>query len=88
MIPRNHRFRLLNVPAVLVVMLACGFGTFGTPSDVFGQAKPKEKEELKPPIPPTDKEAKANYWGMLAVLVGVGVLCAVNLIPSKRGHQD
>ncbi|MBX3386728.1 MAG: hypothetical protein KF768_09170 [Phycisphaeraceae bacterium] len=61
-----------------------------TPDPAHAQARPGQRtaEPLRPPVPPVDREAKANYWGALAVILGIALLCAANLIPSKRGHQD
>ncbi len=84
----KNGIRGFGASGLALVLAAGAIGTLGVTGEVSGQVRNKPKEELRPPIPPTDKEAKANYWGGLAVIVSLGTLCAVSLIPSKRGHQD
>lgn len=64
----------------------------GVASDAaMAQTKDKDKrkqEDLKPPVPPNEKEMPTHYWGLAALLLGIGVVLTANLIPSKRGHQD
>lgn len=47
-------------------------------------------EEERPPSPPTAREADSIPWPVKLVVAPliVATCVAVNLIPSKRGHQD
>ncbi len=48
------------------------------------------QEEERPPSPPTAREADTIPWPIKLVVVPlvIAVCVGVNLIPSKRGHQD
>lgn len=62
-----------------------------TATDALAQPKDnkKKQEELRPPLPPQPSgDQPAHYMGLLIMLVGIGLVVGINLIPSKRGHQD
>lgn len=83
--PRKRAAIRSALGAAMAIGLVAGVAT-----DVaLAQPKDKKKqEELKPPVPPNDKEMPTHYWGLAALLLGIGLVTAANLIPSKRGHQD
>ena len=43
---------------------------------------------IAPPQPTMNKNAPAAWIGMLLMVVIVGVILAISLMPSRRGHQD
>lgn len=83
--PRKRAAIRSALSAAMAIGLVAGFAT----DAALAQPKDKKKqEELKPPVPPNDKEMPTHYWGLAALLLGIGFVTAANLIPSKRGHQD
>ena len=82
--PRGHS------ALFIASLLATAFlWTTGTHDALAQSNKDKKKqEELKPPTPPDTNIPGTHYWGIGAVILGTGLIVGVNLIPSKRGHQD
>lgn len=69
--------------ALAAAALTCTFAA--TPA--AAQSSSKKAEKLEPPTP---GQAKPDgiVWPMLLGIVVAGAALAVNLLPSKRGHQD
>lgn len=80
-----------KIITALGLALSAGM-VLGVASDAaLAQTKDKDKrkqEDLKPPVPPNEKEMPTHYWGLAVLLLGIGIVLTANLIPSKRGHQD
>lgn len=71
-----------------VFVVTAGALSFNPPaSDALAQTAPAEVEQIRPPTPgKQDSPPVILYWLVLAVTVILVV--GVNLMPSKRGHQD
>jgi hypothetical protein len=78
---------ILNL-AALVITAAAGLGTFAAPQASAQTGSSSRKvEKLEPPTPGTAKP-DGIVWPMIMGMVVAGAALTVNLIPSKRGHQD
>lgn len=51
-------------------------------------AAPALPPALRPPAPGNNKNAPAVWIGMLLMVVLAGIVIAISLMPSRRGHQD
>ncbi len=86
-----NRWKRSKIISALGLALSAGMMLSVATDAAMAQPKDKDKrkqEDLKPPVPPNDKEMPTHYWGLAALLLGIGIVLTANLIPSKRGHQD
>jgi hypothetical protein len=80
--PRNPLRTLAIGVCVAGMTLAC------LPAPASAQPKPTTTE-LNPPIPaPPKTEGTSRLITILEAIVLASLIVGVNLIPSKRGHQD
>ena len=89
--PRRSLARLAPRMASSVLVGVFALGAFAMPAaDASAQPKDKKKqEELRPPVPPQSAgDMPTHYMGLTVLLLGIGLVVGINLIPSKRGHQD
>ena len=70
----------------LSAVLCCGMAAQPAAAQ-SGSSSTKKVDNLEPPTP---GQAKTDgiVWPMIMGIVVAGAALVVNLIPSKRGHQD
>ncbi len=75
-------------PAAVVLLTVAALGGFA--ASASGQTSGSARNRVEKLEPPTPGQAKTDavVWPMLMGLVIAGAALTVNLIPSKRGHQD
>jgi hypothetical protein len=74
--------------AAIHVVLAAAL--LSLPAVALAQTGSSSKKTVEKLEPPTPGQAKTDgiVWPMLMGILVAGVALTVNLIPSKRGHQD
>jgi hypothetical protein len=78
---RSRRFAAIAV-------IAASFAAIAPAPLAMAQPKPTAVE-LNPPVPsPPKTEGASRLITYLETVVLAGLIVGVNLIPSKRGHQD
>jgi len=80
--PLAKLFALLVVAAAVVTSVS--------PSSAIAQSGGSSSKKVDKLEPPTPGQSKTDgiVWPMLMGIVVAGAALVVNLIPSKRGHQD
>lgn len=74
-----RKFKLVMVAAVVGASFLAG--------PAMAQEGEDAPVELRPPQPRKSDEPPF-LWNLFAVIVIAGSIFGVNMIPSKRGHQD
>ncbi len=75
--------------AVCAGVAAVVAGTVALPSAAEAQNQPGGTgSELNPPVPAPPQKVTTNFAALAEAFFLAALIVGVNLIPSKRGHQD
>lgn len=72
--------------AIAAAVLACSAAASAQP--VGFDVERKDKAKLEPPVLNAKADDPGQTWIMIGAVVMILLAVTVNLIPSKRGHQD
>jgi hypothetical protein len=73
----------------LALIAAASLATACPPSALAQNRPPAAAGELNPPVPaPPKTQGTSKLITMLEAILLAAMIIGVNLIPSKRGHQD